>query len=205
MAAAVVGPPTFALLAINASERRNLKSFAARSKNVKCVKTWAAEKKKSGALNNMSAMDPTHRPWRRKRSLTRLKRRIARLLCTVLERPWRSRRKGWSRLEWLRRQPLINRYRFGEVTGSQSTRWPRRRYRLKNLSQKSLFCNLFFLNRSPVVCCAFAGILVVSRALYTLPSPSKTTTRNTKHCTNYPQLIQRLKLSDSFSTFATAT
>ena len=59
MAAAVVGPPTFALLAINASERRNLKSFAARSKNVKCVKTCVAEKKKSdGAVDNMSAMDP---------------------------------------------------------------------------------------------------------------------------------------------------
>ena len=39
IAAAVVGPPTFALLAINASERRKLKSFAANKRKVKCVKT----------------------------------------------------------------------------------------------------------------------------------------------------------------------
>lgn len=39
IAAAVVGPPTLALLAINASERRKLKSFAANKRNVKCVKT----------------------------------------------------------------------------------------------------------------------------------------------------------------------
>ena len=39
IAAAVVGPPTLALLAINASERRKLNSFAANKRNVKCVKT----------------------------------------------------------------------------------------------------------------------------------------------------------------------
>ena len=38
-AAAVVGPTTLALLAIQASERRKWKSFAANKRNVKCVKT----------------------------------------------------------------------------------------------------------------------------------------------------------------------
>ena len=59
IAAAVVGPPTLALLATSASERRKRKSFAAKRRKVKWVSTWVAEKKKrDGAVDNMSAMEP---------------------------------------------------------------------------------------------------------------------------------------------------
>ena len=59
IAAAVVGPPTFALLAIRASERRNFNNFAANNKNAKCVRTCVALKKnRDGAVESMSDILP---------------------------------------------------------------------------------------------------------------------------------------------------